>query len=351
MKRRQNLISPMSDTTPQLQQPAEQSQKPAGIEARVFTMPERYRHGAEGKVHEPETKGPRAPVEIKTPSVPSAPALPPRPPARQKKISSTKKILLLGAVVLLALGVGGTILVSSVEEQGQEEIVTAPVVRPEPQPTPEPEPEPEPAGEPEPEPEVFPVEVLPGTDSDSDGLSDTEERTIYGTDVRLPDSDTDGFLDGNEVFHRYNPAALGTLLAAGVVTTWQGETPEGEAGVQRVEYAFDYPTVWEMEFLDGELVLDAQIGEGFRISFVEKQVSLAAWASENVVLEDSIFGTTKNGLQLLQSSNQLEAYVDLGLAVMIVKYDTGVKARVDYLQTMQMMLNSVRVVNGSDEPL
>ncbi|MFA4845568.1 MAG: hypothetical protein WC654_03350, partial [Patescibacteria group bacterium] len=186
--------------------------------------------------------------------------------------------------------------------------------------------------------------VTPGTDSDSDGLSDTEERTIYGTNVRLPDTDADGFLDGNEVFHRYNPAALGTLLEAGVVTTRQDETPQAEAPVQAVGYTFDYPSVWEIEDVDGELVMDAQTGEGFRISFVQKQMSLAAWMGDNLELDDPISGTTKNGLQLFQSQDQLEAYVDLGLAVMIVKYDTGVKARVEYLQTMQMILNSVEVV-------
>jgi hypothetical protein len=47
---------------------------------------------------------------------------------------------------------------------------------------------------------------------------------------------------------------------------------------------------------------------------------------------------------MMSSENQLMTYVDLGSAVLIVEYDTGIKARVDYLQTMQMMLNSVEVV-------
>ncbi|MBU1907595.1 fibronectin type III domain-containing protein, partial [Patescibacteria group bacterium] len=44
-----------------------------------------------------------------------------------------------------------------------------------------------------------------GLDSDSDGITDLEE-TLFGTYTRNPDTDGDGFLDGNEVFHLYNPA-------------------------------------------------------------------------------------------------------------------------------------------------
>ncbi|MBI5794628.1 hypothetical protein HZA87_06155, partial [Candidatus Uhrbacteria bacterium] len=59
----------MDNPKGQFEQPAGQPQKPSGPEVRIFTMPERYRHGAEGKQHEPERKIVQAPVEIKTPSV------------------------------------------------------------------------------------------------------------------------------------------------------------------------------------------------------------------------------------------------------------------------------------------
>ncbi len=57
-----------------------------------------------------------------------------------------------------------------------------------------------------------------GLDPDSDGLSDLEEP-IYGTDLHNPDTDGDGFLDGNEVYHLYNPAAKAPvrLLDSGLV--------------------------------------------------------------------------------------------------------------------------------------
>ena len=74
----------------------------------------------------------------------------------------------------------------------------------------------------------------PATDSDKDGLSDTEENTlgtntmepdsdndqlsdreevrVYLTDPLNPDSDGDGYLDGAEVSKGYNPKGAGTLL-------------------------------------------------------------------------------------------------------------------------------------------
>lgn len=336
----------MPDHHSQLQQPSGQPAKPSGLEARIFTMPERYRHGAEAKIHEPEKKMPQAPFELKTPTVP-APALPPKSAPLKKKHSGTKIILMVGVVVLILLSLGGYFLVTRVED-GEEvapgfslgEVVDE-VAEVEQVQEVEEAPEEEEEEEPEEVADPFAVEVTPGTDSDSDGLSDTEERTVYNTNPRLPDSDADGFLDGNEVFHRYNPSATGTLLEEGIVVR---ET----ATVGSLDYTFTFPAVWEASAEGDALVLDAQTGEGFRISAIEKDSdqTLALWVAQNVVLADSLTGVTKNGLPLIQSENQLMAYVDLGSAVLVVKYDTGTKGRVDYLQTMQMMLNSVEVVEA-----
>jgi len=47
-------------------------------------------------------------------------------------------------------------------------------------------------------------------DRDNDGLSEIEEEQ-YGTDVDNPDTDGDGYLDGDEVKKGYNPAGDGLL--------------------------------------------------------------------------------------------------------------------------------------------
>jgi hypothetical protein len=48
-------------------------------------------------------------------------------------------------------------------------------------------------------------------DSDNDGLTDWEEINIYFTDPFNPDTDGDGFLDGDEVQNGYNPNGPGLL--------------------------------------------------------------------------------------------------------------------------------------------
>jgi len=49
------------------------------------------------------------------------------------------------------------------------------------------------------------------SDTDSDGLSDRDEVKIYKTDPNNPDSDGDGHSDGDEVKAGYNPLGEGKL--------------------------------------------------------------------------------------------------------------------------------------------
>lgn len=48
-------------------------------------------------------------------------------------------------------------------------------------------------------------------DYDNDGLTDIEELTIYGTEFMNPDTDGDGYTDGEEVENGYNPLGEGRL--------------------------------------------------------------------------------------------------------------------------------------------
>jgi len=50
-------------------------------------------------------------------------------------------------------------------------------------------------------------------DSDADGLNDDQEAA-YGTYVANPDTDGDGYTDGHEVLHGYDPAVAGSARLA-----------------------------------------------------------------------------------------------------------------------------------------
>lgn len=324
----------MAQTPQTIEQPKNGAVPLPNVNARVFSMPERYRHGAQATLHQPETKVPVAPaIEVKTPGLPVAPKAPPKPVLPKKKGSMTKKIVVIGIVVLLLLGIGGYFLLRSVEE-APPELETTTTSRPAPTTEPEEEPESEPVVETEPEPEVFPTEVTPGTDSDSDGLTDIEENLVYDTDPKRPDTDADGFLDGNEVFHGYNPGgtAPGTLIESGLVVLATGSS-------NGTFYEYYYPSAWDLEEIEGEMVLDAQTGEGFRISVEEEE------------LPEGEVRFTKTGLSYVLSEDQLTVAIELGSLIFIVEYDTGIKSKVDYLQTFQMMLNSVTYDSTSTEPV
>lgn len=52
----------------------------------------------------------------------------------------------------------------------------------------------------------MPVVVLgQSVDSDGDGLTDTDEQTFYGTDPHQADTDFDGHTDGEEIAQRFSP--------------------------------------------------------------------------------------------------------------------------------------------------
>lgn len=66
-------------------------------------------------------------------------------------------------------------------------------------------------------------------DSDGDGISDSDEVLVYGTDPFSPDTDGDGFLDGIEIIRGFNPLAA----APEAVITY--ELPTKMVGLERTD--------------------------------------------------------------------------------------------------------------------
>jgi hypothetical protein len=60
-------------------------------------------------------------------------------------------------------------------------------------------------------PAPAPIPVMKDEDEDHDGLTQTLEA-FYGTDARNPDTDGDGYEDGYEVNHGFNPSGPGKLF-------------------------------------------------------------------------------------------------------------------------------------------
>lgn len=340
-------------------QPANQPPKENALDqTRVFSMPERYRHGAVVSVVEPP------PTPSSSPSgrgsAPVAPPIPPKviapiPPKVVPKLaqpSHTKKGLLIAiGVVVIALGIGGYLLWRSaqqnaeakraaeqvaVEAQAAEEATKA---AEEAARTEEGQAQGQPLQSDQPTTSPFPAAVTPGVDTDSDGLTDVEETIVYGTNPALPDTDSDGFLDGNEVFHGYNPngTAPGSLVGAML------------AQVMKIDgFQMLYPTKWTVlpAQTGGGSVVSASTGETISVTLNVKDPTLALsdWYAQTVKDGTPSLSKSKKGYPMLVAKNQLTAYVDLGNQVVSLVYDTSAKSTIDYLQTFQMMINSIELV-------
>lgn len=291
-------------------------------------------------------------VEPPTPKPPVAPSPVPAPvvvapkppvatkPALKKKSSSTKALLIAGAIVLLALGIGGYLLVRSVQKQTPKETETSqPVSQTTTTETPTSE---APTETPTPETQSpFPKAATPGVDTDSDGLTDTEENLVYGTNPQLPDTDGDGFLDGNEVFHGYDPNSTvvgATLLNSKVVQALDAQN-----------FRMVYPSKWVLQPAEaGSYKITAGTGEEITVGSVEKpkDQSLTDWYVLTKQETAPTITKTKTGLPMIVSKDQLTSYVDLGSSVLVVVYNTQTKGTIDYLQTIKMMQNRIEPILG-----
>lgn len=253
--------------------------------------------------------------------------------AKKKRIAGRKVSPIVAAAVLIAITtiIVGIVLFLSLN-----------------QPT-EPLPEPEPQSIEAPAPEVVIERIEQGEDLDADGLTDVEER-LYGTNPRNPDTDGDTFLDGNEVFHLYDPTTFAPSLLVNTDFVDQYE----HAGVYR--YRFLHPASWDIRNSnDDELVfvdaIDLIISPSSKISFYHfdaaAQQEFESWFMAQGFDEDR-FGTvadyskalTKEGIVMYSHENSRIRFLETDTAYVLVEYRIGTSNRMDYFQTLQMVLNS-----------
>lgn len=316
-----------------IQQP--ESTVPQSAEPAYFVMPAEYRHGALGKkMVQPRVEPPKVltvtpPPPVKPPVVPAVAA-----PKKARLSRSSKIILVAGVILVVGLAVGGYVVlnalkapVAAVPEKPVATVRPAPAVEPT---KPVETTKPPVVTEPPVTESPFPSASTPGTDSDSDGLTDLEEKLIYGTNPKLPDTDSDGFLDGNEVFHRYNPGgtAPGTLLESGLVKQEDA-----------ADYRMLFPSVWSVSggtytATTGEMVVVEVADLGGK--------TFDQWFAAQNFAKDFTVSKTKNGYVEHVEDDGLMELVETGDGhVVSLRYDTHIKTTIDYLQTFKMMVNSL----------
>ena len=188
------------------------------------------------------------------------------------------------------------------------------------------------------------VQSLPpgGLDSDSDGLSDAEEL-LFGTDARVPDSDKDGFLDGNEVFHLYNPAATAPvrLVDSGLVN--QLTSPSGWSIYIPKSFTSSIDAVD-----NSRAIIRSGQGETYRIEIVDnpQKLPILDWylaTNPGTASTGPRLITTKGGLEGLLGADRLDAFFAWDGKIFKIVYDNGTKAFINFRTTFEMMLNSLEL--------
>ncbi|MBI3573117.1 MAG: hypothetical protein HY092_02875 [Candidatus Kerfeldbacteria bacterium] len=192
------------------------------------------------------------------------------------------------------------------------------------------------------------------TDSDSDGLTDTEEA-VYGTDPAKADTDGDGFIDGKkvqangtiigELYNGYNPKGPGTLEASGLVKRVANDTNV---------YSVLVPTPWTTvaDASGGLMITPSQsTGEFFRAQINDNpnhQTPQQWYQSANPTANVAALNTVAvNGLEGIYSEDGSTVYLFKDTKVYSIQYNTGSLSQVNYWTTFDMITRSFKLVASS----
>jgi cysteine-rich repeat protein len=188
--------------------------------------------------------------------------------------------------------------------------------------------------------EVKPAIPNTGVDSDSDGLTDVEEASVYGTNPYDVDSDNDTFNDGNEVSHLYDPMKKAPSSLGDSASMLRVEnTAQG--------YSVLVPAKWTLSGdKSPELIAAAPTGEFFMVVVAQKakEQSLVEWylsLSPGSAAEDVERVKTLQGYDALRSPDRLTTYVDAGDGrVFTIAYSYDGQAHLEFRTTYHALIGS-----------
>ncbi|MBU2566690.1 fibronectin type III domain-containing protein [Patescibacteria group bacterium] len=199
---------------------------------------------------------------------------------------------------------------------------------------------------PPPPPEQEPLPPA-GLDSDSDGISDLEEA-IFAADPRNPDTDGDGFLDGNEVFNLYNPngRAPAKLAESGLL-----KTVDASLG-----WSFMIPKAWQytLDLPDGSAAtVVTGHGERFVVSIKQnkEKTPVIDWYLANfpeVEKSRLLLYKSKGGYSGIIGPDLLTTYIPWDDVIYVFTYDMQDQPFINYRTLYSMILNSL-VLSGLDQ--
>lgn len=285
----------------------------------------------------------RAATSVTLPPLPIAPKGTPLAPPPLK--SKTPLILVAtGVAIVVGLGIGAYVILKEPSKPAPRPVVTSPPIAPPIPATSTPPVVPPATSTPPIAPPTAPKPPLrPAIDTDVDGLTDLEEM-LYGSDRAKPDTDDDGFLDGNEVFHLYSPIVpnLARLAEDRSVISFAD---------QLGRYTLLAPAGWVIDTVDatkGAVKFTAASGESIAIRVEENPQELAVldWYLANTPggsRADARPFQTKGGHAAVKPSDQsTKAYLSVGRFILVLAYDVGTEPEAHFRRTFEMVVNSLR---------
>lgn len=199
-------------------------------------------------------------------------------------------------------------------------------------------------------PPLPPAPTLPpdGLDSDSDGLTDTEEA-VYVSDSRMPDTDEDGYLDGNEVFNLYAP----TVRAPSTLMT----QPTMQVVSSTIGWQTIAPRAWRIESATttGDVRLYVPSGELFllRVDANPAKLDAISWLAQQKGLRaDQIttLSSNKYKVPFYLGPDRLTAYVPWEDRVLVISYQLGTQTFVNFRTSFGMVLNALHFAGSPKMP-
>jgi hypothetical protein len=187
-------------------------------------------------------------------------------------------------------------------------------------------------------------EPIVAQDTDSDGITDLEERDIYASAIDDPDSDHDSYVDLNEILNLFDPSKPPptTLVDA-----------DGIVLYRNVGFGFDIfrPTQWTVTE-DADLhaaTFIAGTGEKLtvRATLLPERMTLLQWAVSRLGTgrADQIETlNTKQGYAQVFSVDRRKAFVASGNRAYEFTYDLNGQLEIRYRVTFHMMINSLKTL-------
>lgn len=191
-----------------------------------------------------------------------------------------------------------------------------------------------------------PPEPTPGLDSESDGLTDEEEREVFGTDPNDPNTDNDAYVDLNEALNLFDPAkpAPSSLRDNPGISVYVNAAQS---------YEIFRPSAWTVREEDETkkaVFFTAQGGEFVEVLVQDKEpgVSLLDWylaQAPGVTSSQVEQYQTKKGYAAVSSPDRQTVYVDPGNGkVWVISYNLGNRFEIQYKVTFQMMVQSIQLL-------